>query len=304
MNTSYDWSSQDLGNILHFEHININVPNQGTAAIFYFEGLGLTRDPFEKVGTTYTWTNVGNQQIHLTIATTAEVIAGHIGLVVPEIDVIKLKLKTVETKLKDTQFKWCEANTAHDDIEYLPPGQAPLKFLSVTGPWGNQFRIYENKTLKMIGDLGIPYLEVLCPVGTASKIVQFYKKYFGAIGTLEKQGSVGRIRVGPWQQIIYRETSETIAAYTGWHVAIYVTDFSSIYNKFLSENLIFHQTRFPDRYTNLEEALSWRQFRTCDFVDDGKVIFQLHHEVRSLYHPSYRRPLVNRMGNTGIFCCQ
>lgn len=41
---------EDLGGILHLEHININVTEQGYASTFYFEGLGLTRDPFASVG--------------------------------------------------------------------------------------------------------------------------------------------------------------------------------------------------------------------------------------------------------------
>lgn len=41
---------EDVGGILHMEHLNIYVPSQGPASTFYFEGLGLTRDPFANVG--------------------------------------------------------------------------------------------------------------------------------------------------------------------------------------------------------------------------------------------------------------
>jgi hypothetical protein len=38
------------------------------------------------------------------------------------------------------------------------------------------------------------------------------------------------------------------------------------------------------------------QYRFADIVDpsSGKVCFRLEHEVRSLRHPLYARPLVNR----------
>ena len=38
------------------------------------------------------------------------------------------------------------------------------------------------------------------------------------------------------------------------------------------------------------------QYRFVDIVDpdDGKVLFELEHEVRCVTHPMYRRPLMNR----------
>ncbi|NIP74158.1 MAG: hypothetical protein GWO16_14585, partial [Gammaproteobacteria bacterium] len=40
------------------------------------------------------------------------------------------------------------------------------------------------------------------------------------------------------------------------------------------------------------------QFRFQDIVAPGAStpLFRIEHEVRSLYHPDYRRPLVNREG--------
>jgi len=34
-----------VGNIVALEHVNVTVPDQGKAALFYVNGLGLTRDP-------------------------------------------------------------------------------------------------------------------------------------------------------------------------------------------------------------------------------------------------------------------
>ena len=42
---TYDRTTQDVGNIVLFEHLNLKVPDFDTAIRFYVEGLGLTRDP-------------------------------------------------------------------------------------------------------------------------------------------------------------------------------------------------------------------------------------------------------------------
>lgn len=83
------------------------------------------------------------------------------------------------------------------------------------------------------------------------------------------------------------------------------------------------------RYDTLQEAQKYHQFRVLDIIDEeGNVLLQLEHEVcsrlagmtwrgvasllthayitqtRSMFHPSYMRPLVNRMGSVGIYCTQ
>lgn len=35
-----------------------------------------------------------------------------------------------------------------------------------------------------------------------------------------------------------------------------------------------------------------------------RVLYRLQLETRSLYHPFFMRPLVNRMGQVGIYCFQ
>ena len=45
MAKQYDRSAEDLGNIVGLEHVNLLVPDQGLATLFYISGLGLTRDP-------------------------------------------------------------------------------------------------------------------------------------------------------------------------------------------------------------------------------------------------------------------
>jgi len=58
----------DVGNILAMEHVNVTVPDQGLATLFYVNGLGLTRDPYIDFGTFNVWINAGRQQFHLPTA--------------------------------------------------------------------------------------------------------------------------------------------------------------------------------------------------------------------------------------------
>ena len=45
MHQQFDRSAEDLGNSIHLEHVNVTVPDQRLASLFYVTGLGLTRDP-------------------------------------------------------------------------------------------------------------------------------------------------------------------------------------------------------------------------------------------------------------------
>ena len=45
MTTKFDRKVEDLGNVVALEHVNIRVPDQRIATLFYITGLGLTRDP-------------------------------------------------------------------------------------------------------------------------------------------------------------------------------------------------------------------------------------------------------------------
>jgi hypothetical protein len=43
---TYDRTTQDVGNIVALEHVNVTIPDQQLATLFYVVGLGLTRDPY------------------------------------------------------------------------------------------------------------------------------------------------------------------------------------------------------------------------------------------------------------------
>ena len=83
MERRFDRTVEDLGNIVALEHVNVTVPDQEKATIFYLAGLGLTRDPYLMTGTANMWVNVGRSQFHLP-TNQPQVLRGHTGIVVPD----------------------------------------------------------------------------------------------------------------------------------------------------------------------------------------------------------------------------
>src|SRR6186713_2109054 len=81
MQQPFDRAAEDLGNSIHLQPVNVQVPDQRLAALFYVAGLGLTRDPYLIVSATNMWVNVGRSQFHLPDGR-AQVLRGHTGLVI------------------------------------------------------------------------------------------------------------------------------------------------------------------------------------------------------------------------------
>lgn len=268
MANSNDYSEEDVGNIVLMEHVNLTVPDQLLATVFYIVGLGLTRDPYLTVGIENMWVNAGEQQFHLPTRG-VQVIPGHIGLIVPDLGALKERLRAVEEKLGGTRFAW-SADSFH---------------VAVTCPWGNHFRCYPPDPAFPGMTLGIPYVEFLARPGTASTIGRFYQEVLGAPAAVEGDSSneTARVSVGCNQSLVFRETPEAIAPYDGHHIAIYVANFSAPYSFLAGHELITEEVRN-------------HQFRFQEIVDpeSGEGVFRLEHEVRSLRHPMYHRPMVNR----------
>src|SRR6058998_1459658 len=82
-----DRTLENVSNAVHFEHVNVTMPDQRLATLFYVSGLGLTRDPYLNVSDNNMWINVGRSQFHLPTGApqllrgaTGLVIAGRAGL--------------------------------------------------------------------------------------------------------------------------------------------------------------------------------------------------------------------------------
>ena len=264
----YDRTTQDVGNILAMEHVNVTVPDQTLATTFYVSGLGFTRDPYMMVGPENMWINVGQQQFHLPTRE-PQVLNGHVGIVMPDLDALKIRLKRAQERLAGTAFSWSEED-GH---------------VAVTCPWGNRLRCYAPGPQFGEMTLGIPYVEILVKPGTAEGICQFYLKVMQAPATLaeEKTGAVARVRVGFAQELHFRETTANLPFYDGHHIAVYIANFSGPHAFLLRRNLITQES--DDHQYRFQKIINpWT----------GHPLCEIEHEVRSLYHPMYGREFVNR----------
>ncbi len=265
----FDRAVEDIGNSIWLEHTNIMVPDQIPAVLFYISGMGLTRDPYIMTGLENMWVNIGRSQIHMPNRGT-QVLRGHTGIVQPDRAALLKRLEYVAPKLAGTQFAYKNCG----------------EYVETTCPWGNKFKVYEPDPARFGGtQLGIPYVEFDVPPGTADGITRFYNQVIKAPSKVndEAAGRAARVMVGHHQYLVFRETSKPLPEYDGHHLQIYIADFSGPHKWLQNHNLI---TEESDQY----------QYRFKDIVDpvDGKFLYTLEHEVRSVTHPLYGRPLVNR----------
>ena len=187
----------------------------------------------------------------------------------PNREALLRRLAAVKKPLEGTRFSFKEHNG----------------FVEATCPWGNRMRCFEpgERFGRMM--LGMPYVEL----ERRSRHLEGDRSLLPRV--LQTPADVGedgdgqfaRASVGPGQHLIFRETDESQPPYDGHHIAIYLADFSGPYKRLLERGLI---TEESDQH----------QYRFVDIVDldSGKVLFQIEHEVRSMRHPLYARPQVNR----------
>ena len=265
----YDRRTEDVGNIVEFGHVNLRITDQQQAIVFYIMGLGLTRDPYLVTGVDNAWINVGTCQLHLP-GGRSQVLRGVIGLVMPDLDALAARLESVRPRLKGTAFAF-ERNGAQVDV---------------TCPWGNRIRVHAPDAARFGSMLlGMPYVEVDVPTGTADGIARFYSEVLASPAALIQHagGICARVAIGFGESLVFRETSRVLPAYDGHHIQIAVADFSGVHRRLLERGLI-------------TEESNQSQYRFQDIVDprSGQVLTTLEHEVRSMRHPMYARHLVNR----------
>src|ERR1035437_6662145 len=99
MQQQFDRAVEDLGNSIHLEHVNVTVPDQRLATLFYVAGLGLTRDPYLMVSDSNMWVNVGRSQFHLPSGG-AQVLRGHTGIVIEGRPALLDRLASVASRLE------------------------------------------------------------------------------------------------------------------------------------------------------------------------------------------------------------
>src|SRR5258706_2280653 len=231
----FDRTRDDASNIVALEHVNLQIADQQLATAFYVTGLLLTRDPFLMVGLDNMWINAGRTQFHLpTNPAQVQNFRGVIGLVVPDLDAVEAALNRVSRRLAGTQFGF---ERAGDTIE-------------ATCPWGNRFRCHRPDRERWgQTELGIVYLDLDVPPGTAKKIACFY------IGILDAPADVddnteglctAAVRVGADQRLNFIETRKPIPDYDGHHIQIYTADFSGPHWRLNERNLVSRETDAPE----------------------------------------------------------
>jgi hypothetical protein len=268
MQQRFDRAAEDLGNIVELEHVNVTVPDQRLATLFYVTGLGLTRDPYIMTSTDNMWINVGRSQFHLP-SSDPQVLRGHVGVVMPDRQGLLRRLAGVRKQLDGTRFSFQE----HEG------------FVEATCPWGNRIRCYEPSPRFGPYSLGLAYVEFDVPRGAANGIAKFYREAMHAPAAVadDRQGAYAHVLAGVDQFLAFRETDRPLPPYDNHHIQIYIADFSTPYRFLMKNGLV---TEESDQH----------QYRFKDIVDPdtGKAIFTVEHEVRSMKHPLYMRPLVNR----------
>lgn len=258
---AFDRSAEDLGNIVALEHVNVQVEDQRPATLYYMSALGLTRDPYMMTSTDNMWVNVGRSQFHLPTGKPQK-LRGRVGLVIPDRASLLQRLERLSKPLKGTEFGFSEHKG----------------YVETTCPWGNTIRCH---TPTNGVELGMPYVEFDVPVGAAKGIAEFYRTIFDTM-TYVKAGAA-HVSVGQHQELIFRETKSKLPSYDGHHIQVYVANFSNPHDRLLERGLV---TEESNRY----------QYRFQHIVDlkTGKKLFEIEHEIRSMTHPMFARPLLNR----------
>lgn len=271
----YDRSLEDVGNILLLEHVNVTLPDQQLAHLFYVTGMGLTRDPYVDFGDRNMWINVGRQQFHTPLGE-PQVLRGTVGLVLPDLEGLERRLERIAPRFKDSKLNCTQGNG----------------YVDVTCPWGNHIRCHAPGHAFGSMQIGMPYVEFTVKPRTARAIADFYREVMQAPTQVVKDddGTVAVVGIGTEQTLRYRETADDIAEYDGHHIAMYVVNFSRAHRYLCERDLVFEES----------DAHQYR-FRDIPHPKNGKTLFTIEHEVRSLGHPMWGRELLNRNPEQGFF---
>ncbi|MBV1907151.1 MAG: hypothetical protein KUG75_13830 [Pseudomonadales bacterium] len=270
----YDRQQEDVGNIIGLEHLNVTVPDQALAALFYVTGLGLTQDPYIDFGSFNMWVNAGSQQFHLP-KQSAQVLRGKIGLNVPDLGALKKRLSRLEKhfgdQLEGSHFAWQESEDCID----------------ISCPWGNRL-VATEQPIARANTLGIPWIEVDVAPGSSEGIARFYDEIMEA--PVAHVPGLTSVAAGRYQQLRFCESDTPLPEYDGHHIAIYLVNFSRPYKRLLERGLITIET----------DAHEYR-FQDISDPNTGEVLATIEHEVRSTFHPMFARELVNRDANQSFF---
>lgn len=262
----------EVGGIVHLDHVNFVAPDQDLATAFFMNGLGFTRDPYQRADETNMGVNVGMEQFHLPRrGTETPPFYGEIGIVVPRIDVIRVRLERLERlgRFEGTRYGFEEQER-----------QAVIR-----APDGYLLRLHEAGTLEFQRPLGIAYVEVAVPPGTSAAIGRFYREIFRAPVDEAPVGGEPTVTVsaGPFQSWRFVERDLPSHDTASMHVSFYTTNYTEIRRRLVDAGVAEPGGRDHVYF-----------FKRIFDPRTGETVFSVNNEVRSLYHPDFRRPLANR----------
>ena len=108
----FDRTVEDLGNVVELGHVNVTVPDQRLATLFYVSGLGLTRDPYLMTGIENMWVNVGRGAVPSALAARRRWCAAPPALVLPDLEALLRRLHGVqEVSGRIRKFSFRETTT-------------------------------------------------------------------------------------------------------------------------------------------------------------------------------------------------
>ena len=192
-------------------------------------------------------------------------------MIVPDICGIKQRFEILNDlgKFEGTPFAWVEEGNT----------------VLITSPFGYRLRLHSYGTLEFTKPLGIPYVEVPAPVGKAGRVGKFYEKIVGAPVQISEVGGtkVAIISAGPHQEIKFIERElDNYDTYT-MHISYHVTHYNE-----LRQTLKEHGSLMG---LGGKEAFF---FNKIFDPETGENLMTVQNEVRSVYHPDFMRPLINR----------
>ena len=261
--------SPEVGTIVHFEHVNLRIPDHRLAHVYFCLGLGYTRDPTRMVGVENMWVNIGTQQIHLPVGPPTP-LRGEVGVVVPNVDEVARRFVEAAPYFEGTLFSCSREGDT----------------LRTTTPWGHLVRVHPFGLLPGRYPQAIGYVELWVAKGTAAGIAAFFRDVIGCPAELEpvEGAPTARVTVGPHQQFRFVERPDGGTIPHRNHVAVYLTRYHATYAELSLRGCIMEED------TN-------EQFRFHHIKDPGtgQMLFSFEHEMRSIHHPDFRKPLANRV---------
>lgn len=255
--------------IVSMEHVNVRVPEQALAALFYVSAMGFTRDPYLDFDDWNMWVNVGREQFH-TPKGEPQVFRGEINIRMPSLDDLERRLSRLSERFVGSRFCFRSTDSGID----------------VTCPWGNRLACREARAGEY--PMGVERIRIQVPEGSMGAIAHVYGALLGT--QVEQMNSGLQVQAGHSQTLLYEASDIAPLPYDGHHLAIYIEDFEQAHARFKSEGLVSAQT--PPH-----------EFRFVEFRDASskETVWQLEHEVRSTNHPMYGRELVNRNPANTLF---